>query len=66
MYADNRDEFHRLVLTACELSDNLSVPSNAIVDEKPTVAEERVHELQTEISHTVLGTMQATETLETP
>lgn len=37
-----------------------------MVEEKSTEAEERVHELQTEISHTVLGAMQVTETLESP
>lgn len=66
VYADKKDEFHRLVLAACQSADSLSVTRNVMVEEKSTEAEERVHELQTEISHTVLGVMQVTETLESP
>ena len=66
VYADETDKFHRLVLTACKATDNSKGVANLTVDEKPTAEEERVHELQTEISHSVLGAMQATETLETP
>lgn len=54
------------MLTACKTTDNSKEVIELTVDEKPTAEEERVHELQTEISQSVLGALQATETLETP
>lgn len=66
MYSDKTDEFHRLVLAACNKSEVSPGVAEAILDETPTAGEERVHEKQTEMSHTVLGTMQATETIESP
>ncbi|EFX80395.1 hypothetical protein DAPPUDRAFT_304102 [Daphnia pulex] len=66
VYADKTEEFHHLVLTACKTTDNSKEVIELTVDEKPTAEEERVHELQTEISQSVLGALQATETLENP
>nr|CAH0110460.1 unnamed protein product [Daphnia galeata] len=67
VYADKTDEFHRLVLSACKTVDNSQEVVEVItIDKKPTAEEELVHERQTDISHSVLGAMQATETLETP
>ena len=67
VYADKTDEFHRLVLSACKTVDNSQeVVEVMTIDKKPTAEEELVHERQTDISHSVLGAMQATETLETP
>jgi hypothetical protein len=54
-------------LGACKSADNSQeIVKVTTEEEKPTAEEERVHEMQTEISHSVLGAMQATETLETP
>lgn len=55
------------MLGACNLADNSVGPVEPITDDqKSTDAEDRVHEFQTELSQSPLGTMQATETIESP
>jgi len=66
VYADKCDEFNSLVLKACESADNeLKILPNQ-EDISTSQAEEKVHQLQTETSQSVLGALQATEFIESP
>lgn len=66
MYADKCDEFNSLVLKACEASDCELKISPSKEDISTSEAEEKVHQVQTETSQSVLGALQATEFIESP
>lgn len=66
VYADKLEEFHDLVLGVCETVDDLPSKGESTINEKTTALEDQVHEVQTGIGRTVLGTIQATEAIETP
>lgn len=66
VYADKCDEFNSLVLKACEASDCELKISPSKEDISTSEAEEKVHQVQTETSQSVLGALQATEFIESP
>lgn len=65
VYADKCDDFHAHVVASCEAADR-HAQVELHEEERPTKQEEKMHEEQTELSHTALGVLQATETIETP
>lgn len=65
VYADKCDDYHTLVAASCEAADRHDQVKQT-EEERPTEQEEKVHEEQTELSHTAVGALQATEAIETP